>query len=80
MVQFDRGPEGDKLAYLEDGDVIRLCARTGRLEVLADLGNRTAAPAPPQTQGMGRELFALFRLGADGAEQGGSAMLTAAGL
>ena len=35
-----------------------------------------AAPA----QGMGRELFAMFRLNAGGAEQGGSSMLEVAGL
>jgi phosphogluconate dehydratase len=29
---------------------------------------------------MGRELFAMFRAGADGAEQGASAMLAMAGL
>jgi phosphogluconate dehydratase len=33
----------------------------------------------PQS-GTGRELFAMFRLGADEAEKGGSAMLAAAGL
>ena len=68
------------LAFVRDGDVIRLCGRTGSLEVLADLSGRTAATPPPAGAGTGRELFALFRLGADSAERGGSAMLAAAGL
>ncbi|MES2492363.1 MAG: phosphogluconate dehydratase [Pseudomonadota bacterium] len=68
------------LAYVMDGDVVRLCAETGVLEVLADLSGRTPASAPPATHGVGRELFAMFRAGADGAEQGASAMLGAAGL
>jgi phosphogluconate dehydratase len=71
---------GGPLACVEDGDVIRLCGHDGSLEVLADLAARTPA-APPQTQmGMGRELFAMLRAHADGAEQGGSAMLAEAGL
>ena len=68
------------LALVQDGDVIRLCARTGTLEVLADLAGRQPAPAPQVSGGMGRELFAMFRAGADGAEAGGSAMLALAGL
>ncbi|WP_206237945.1 phosphogluconate dehydratase [Novosphingobium terrae] len=68
------------LAYLRDGDVVRLCAATGQLEVLTDISGREPAAAPPPVMGVGRELFAMFRLGADGAEQGGSAMLALAGL
>ena len=68
------------LAYVRDGDVIRLCARTGTLEIQADLAGRIPAAAPPPGEGTGRELFALFRAGADGAEAGGSAMLALAGL
>ena len=71
---------GGPLALVQDGDVIRLCANTGTLEVLADLAGRTPAAAPPVGEGMGRELFAMFRAGADGAEMGGSAMLALAGL
>ncbi len=76
----DRAGAAGPLAYVQDGDLIRLCARTGALEVLADLSGRTAAPAPRNEGGMGRELFAMFRAGADGAEAGGSAMLALAGL
>jgi phosphogluconate dehydratase len=68
------------LAYVQDGDIIRLCGHDGSLEVLADLSGRTPAAAPPPAEGTGRELFAMFRLGADGAEHGGSAMLALAGL
>ena len=68
------------LAYVQDGDIIRLCGHDGSLEVLADLSGRTPAAPPPPADGTGRELFAMFRLGADGAEHGGSAMLALAGL
>ena len=71
---------GGALALVQDGDVVRVCATTGQLEVLADLSGRTPAAPPAPADGMGRELFAFFRHGADGAEQGGSAMLAAAGL
>ena len=71
---------GGPLAFVQDGDIIRLCGHDGTLEVKADLSTRTAAAAPPVEEGMGRELFAMLRLGADGAEKGGSAMLAMAGL
>jgi phosphogluconate dehydratase len=71
---------GGPLAFVQDGDIIRLCGHDGLLEVKADLSTRTAAAAPPVEDGMGRELFAMLRLGADGAEKGGSAMLAMAGL
>ena len=68
------------LALLRDGDMVRLCARDGVLETSADLASREPAPAPESGLGMGRELFAMFRHHACGAEQGGSAMLAEAGL
>jgi len=71
---------GGPLAKLRDGDMVRLCAETGTLSTDADLDGRDAAPDPRPDMGVGRELFAMFRMGADGAEQGGSAMLAAAGL
>ncbi len=71
---------GGALALVQDGDVIRLCAEKGELTVLADLSGRTPALPPPSGEGMGRELFAMMRLGSDGAEQGASAMLALAGL
>jgi phosphogluconate dehydratase len=71
---------GGPLAFVQDGDIIRLCGHDGILEVKADLSNRTAASPPVVEDGLGRELFAMMRAGADGAERGGSAMLVAAGL
>jgi len=71
---------GGPLARLRDGDMVRLCAVTGSLTTGADLSTRSDAPAPPQPEGTGRELFALFRTHSDDAERGASAMLAAAGL
>ena len=68
------------IALLRDGDMVRVCARTGELSALvdaADWASRTPAPPPPPAAGVGRELFALFRHQADEAEKGGSAMLAA---
>ena len=65
---------------LRDGDMVKVCAATGELSTQADLSTRETAPAPEPESGMGREFFALFRAGADGAEQGASAMLAASGL
>jgi phosphogluconate dehydratase len=71
---------GGPLAYVRDGDTIRLCAERNELSTTADLAAREPAPAPEPESGTGRELFALFRAGADEAEKGGSAMLAMAGL
>jgi len=71
---------GGPLARVRDGDVIKLCAHEGTLEVQADLAARDPASDPVAAQGMARELFAMFRRFADGAEQGGSAMLAEGGL
>jgi phosphogluconate dehydratase len=69
---------GGPLARLRDGDVVRLSAETGELTALVDdLEAREAAAPPPAQIGTGRELFAMMRSGADGAEQGASAMLSA---
>ncbi|WP_156841182.1 phosphogluconate dehydratase [Novosphingobium aquimarinum] len=68
------------LAYLRDGDMVRLDGETGELSTSADLSGREPAAPTEDVMGMGRELFAMFRLGAGGAEQGGSAMLELAGL
>jgi phosphogluconate dehydratase len=68
------------LAYLQDGDIVRICATAGDVTALvdpADWAKRTPAKAPPHALGVGRELFALFRHHADEAEKGGSAMLAA---
>ena len=71
---------GGMLALLQDGDIVRLCANDGVIDTKADLSARLPASAPVETEGMGRELFALLRAGADSAEKGASAMLALAGL
>lgn len=68
------------LAYLQDGDIVRVCARKGEVLALVDpdiWAARSPAVAPPPALGVGRELFALFRHHADEAEKGGSAVLAA---
>ena len=68
------------VAYLQDGDMVRICAATGEVAALVDEAEwsaRAPAAAPPPAFGVGRELFALFRHHADEAEKGGSAMLAA---
>jgi phosphogluconate dehydratase len=77
------GARGGAIAKLQDGDIVRLCASKGALDVLVDEAEwaaRMPVPMPPQHVGTGRELFALMRATADEAEKGGSAMLAAAGL
>jgi phosphogluconate dehydratase len=69
---------GGPLARLRDGDVVRLSAETGELTALVeDLYEREPAAAPNPATGTGRELFAMMRFGADSAERGASAMLSA---
>jgi phosphogluconate dehydratase len=74
---------GGPLSMVQNGDVIRLCGHDGALNVNIDpteWERRQPAPAPEAADGVGRELFAMMRSGADGAEKGASAMLAAAGL
>ena len=52
---------GGPLARLRDGDVVRVDAEAGRLDVDIDLAEREPAPAMAAGQGTGRELFAAFR-------------------
>lgn len=71
------------IARVRDGDVIRLCAQKGQLDVLVDAAeflSRPAATIDDPGPGTARELFAFFRTGSDDAEAGASAMLKAAGL
>jgi phosphogluconate dehydratase len=74
---------GGPIAKLRDGDIVRLCADRGELAALVDIeewDSRECAEPPPPPFGTGRELFAFMRHGADGAERGASAILTAMGL
>jgi phosphogluconate dehydratase len=71
----DRGP----LAKVRSGDMIRLDARTGRLEALVDEADwawRTAAEPDLSRngQGLGRELFANFRSAVTTADTGATAI------
>ncbi len=70
--------EGGPIARLRDGDIVRLDAVAGKIEVLeADFDSREPAPAPPRRngEGLGRELFALFRDNAGPAGSGASAII-----
>ncbi|WP_084418206.1 phosphogluconate dehydratase [Henriciella litoralis] len=74
------GPEaarGGPLARVQDGDVIRLDADTGRLDIDVDpsvFSAREPAQFRPNLrgQGLGRELFSAFRDNAGRPESGGS--------
>ncbi len=75
--------KGGSIGKLRDGDVIRLCANLGAINVLVDAAEwdaRELATPPHDHFGTGRELFAMMRDYADEAEKGGSAMLAVAGL
>ena len=71
---------GGPLSQLQDGDVVKVCGVTGALSTTADLAQRNPTICFPDERGTGRELFAMFRQYADGAEAGASAMLAEAGL
>ncbi len=74
---------GGALSRLRDGDIVRLCGHDGTLTALVDAAEfaaREPAPPPASPPGLGRELFAMMRAGADTAEAGASAMLASAGL
>ena len=61
------------LAYLQDGDRVRICAVRGEVTALfdeAEWASRAPAAPPPPALGVGRELFAVFRQNADAAEAG----------
>ncbi len=67
--------DGGALARLRDGDIIRVDAETGALEVKLSAAELAARePAQPDLSGnqfgMGRELFGSFRTAVTGAEQG----------
>ncbi|EPX87137.1 6-phosphogluconate dehydratase [Rubellimicrobium thermophilum DSM 16684] len=68
---------GGPLALLRDGDMIRVDAMAGRLEVLADLSDRSPADPRQATgpQDPGRSLFELFRREVRPATEGASVIL-----
>jgi phosphogluconate dehydratase len=66
--------DGGPIAKIRDGDIIRLDANAGTLEVLADLSGREAVTADLSANnfGTGRELFQAFRNITGGADTGAS--------
>lgn len=74
---------GGAIGLIRNGDIVRLDAVEGTLNALVDPAEwavREQAATPAPAQGMGRELFALFRQAADEAEKGASPILAGAGL
>lgn len=68
---------GGPLAQLCDGDLVRLDAITGTLDCLTpDFAARppTTADLSANEEGLGREIFALFRANAAAADQGASVL------
>jgi phosphogluconate dehydratase len=68
------------LAFLRDGDVVRVSGEDGTLSTTADLTGREPASMREIELGTARELFGMFRNFADEAERGASAMLAEGGL
>jgi phosphogluconate dehydratase len=71
--------EGGPIARLKDGDMIRVDADAGTLEVLIEAAEFAARPVatPDLTRhgsGLGRELFAHFRHNVTSAEEGAAAV------
>ena len=69
--------EGGALARVRDGDIIRLDALRGVLEIKLDereLAARPTATAPPAGFGYGRELFSWMRAGVGPADAGASVL------
>jgi phosphogluconate dehydratase len=71
--------DGGAIAKIHDGDIIRLDATSGRIDVLVDAAEFDArlpveADLSANEYGMGRELFAVFRRNAGAADQGGSVL------
>ncbi len=64
---------GGLLGKLQDGDIIEVNGKTGEINVLDVISDRTAAPAPGHRfVGMGRELFSVYRHTISSAETGAS--------
>ena len=67
--------KGGPLAYVRDGDVVRLDPEAGVLDIEVEpaaLKARAAATCPPSGPGFGRELFGLMRAAAGPADAGAS--------
>ncbi len=64
--------DGGPIAQVQDGDLIRLDAEAGALEIAANLSTREPAVFTHANLGLGRELFAAFRASVGPAESGAS--------
>ncbi|EFO30859.1 phosphogluconate dehydratase [Roseibium sp. TrichSKD4] len=69
--------DGGAIAKIKDGDMIRVDAKTGKLEVLVDADEFAARPLASATlddhqTGVGRDLFATFRQAVGTADTGAS--------
>ena len=72
---------GGPLAYVRDGDLLRLDAEAGSLEIKVEPGelmSRERAPTPRSAPGYGRELFGWMRHAAGPADAGACALFEAA--
>ncbi|WPY95112.1 phosphogluconate dehydratase [Limimaricola variabilis] len=69
--------DGGAIALIRDGDMVRLDAPAGTLEVLASLEGRVPAPADlaGNGNGVGRELFETFRQQVGGAAYGAAVVV-----
>jgi phosphogluconate dehydratase len=68
---------GGPLAYVRDGDILRLDAEAGKLDIQVDpreLMSRERAVAPRAASGYGRELFGWMRRAAGPADTGACAL------
>jgi phosphogluconate dehydratase len=73
--------DGGPLAYVRDGDMIRVDALTGELTILVDPAELTARPCAacrPSAGGYGRELFGMMRRAAGPADAGACTLYEAA--
>jgi len=69
---------GGPIARVADGDLVRVDAEAGTIQVLSEgFADRPAAAAPPMRISLGRELFRLFQHASDDAEKGASPLLAA---
>ena len=67
--------DGGTIGKIRDGDMLRLDAKAGRLDVLAEASELASRPAilpdlSANSFGVGRELFAAFRLNTNRADEG----------
>ncbi len=73
--------DGGPLAYVRNGDIIRVDAHTGELTIkvdAAELMKRTPAVCPRSATGYGRELFGMMRRAAGPADAGACTLYEAA--